>query len=1222
MAETSLAGLALLPLGPRINTAMMQAAGIPQLLPNPATTFEVVRRLQGVLGPAIAWIISAGMMAATVVYVSYLVMSATCLVSERGLRLVDNAIVDIHPEQIGKSLRKSSKSGVMRWGSELVLFPFETVVVLVRGVLKTLLILFVWGPPLVVVIVITYSAIHVEMSPPEMAEGAVTTVDALIFGYHAAAVPINIGLDGSTAAFLPLFNTNVVNGVALIRLIYENVIKELINADGDFSTNSGANPDAYRDNLKESVTHLNGVEGLIGNTNQFGRRLSDNTTLPYNIPEELYDVWPILATHAPVASRERRRNMASSNPFAPEYADGQYLNLKPLWNVVHLVMNTLTLLLDLYYRVQLIILEIVLILIRPVIEFVGDIIANIMMILGCGALDPVCFLRQMAQLFITGLIAFANLIIRGFNLGISFGSSETGPLGLIPDNNVVGCKGGEFNSAVRCNCAGNLFEFKGGIFPGVEECGPVTYMCDDSLVPSTGHFTEYRIEGASKTALLSSTSRDDACKHSRRALTAAGSLENMEAHGLYGCYHVCLHGEVLVELCPLDVHATLVPKELDADPHVLVYKGVCEDHHHAGPGPRRHLAAMPHSSVSSYVKSLFTSAPHTTVATVDERARKEQDVKHARERAHTEAHVSRASFEKLIWTTIEDSQSDNPTTTTFEGKNFECSFPRVMDPKSDNVATRYTDQLCMLELASLSSKANTVTESSYVASAATAWMNRAGVATSGRRLADETNAQRARRMRAEGLVGLAEIVRVRVAKMKMLMHHPGTLAERIDILTQPSESMDAVHRRLQASATRGDASGGTTFWQNSWQHSSAILERGHANLLEMTALMSDHAPATHRRNLAAATTNNGIFRPRLVCGATQISCADGKTCVERVNRASCPYPEQWSASVYVKHALHMMRLSVGSLDPLTWVQDAFACWESYETNDETNPYSISNRYTPHDDPKLRWCPLLVRDVPFRFPAVKFNLARSISESCTDNGCDCDNYITGQWRMDVEAIHDVPYFIYARVYNALVGARWALAQMTEGSSIDTAWKHVFGPFTRVLPVWVPNLFNTTGYFGTYQQQLLCFWFHFGSFMYVFFMVCVFTILYVGMGGAVSYVMWRIYMLADYFVSLAIERAFKENAHESRLVDENDKLAGLMGHDDHGKLGGSVARLERKERVKASVARASLTLRSAFFAHVAEREKLNRAIDERLLPANLEALVRRAVDAAVADALKNS
>ncbi len=570
--------------------------------------------------------------------------------------------------------------------------------------------------------------------------------------------------------------------------------------------------------------------------------------------------------------------------------------------------------------------------------------------------------------------------------------------------------------------------------------------------------------------------------HTRRALTAYGNLLNMEEHGRYGCYTVCTN-HTLFEVCPPEqTWHHIRNKEYEAGggiPHVVFHKGHCEK------DPRRRLGVTPMSAETfgSYLSDAFKLNQHETIQVVSEKEREEADARHQRARDGISNEQTKKELHDSLWKSLDAAETN------------ECKLPKTVG-EEDNAVTRYTDWLCIVKTSI--AQPTKATKDTYIKK------------RKGRELNE--NEQNF----AHSVIDFSEVVKIRFALAKMMLVLPGSISDRVGMLSTHSQATIDLRRRL----------GHTDFvMSNSYTHMEYKITQGARRLTETMAIESDIRKYHRGRMLAdSSATHIGVFAPRHACPANQVRCPDGTTCVLRTKRADCPAPTSSNPFAQIRWGFHLVHITFEGGDIRVWIRGWALCWHTYQVNDKTNPFSISNiGKTKADNPSMTWCFPLIEDFPYRVPRVIWDVGQVVAEQCVGGVCSCPLYSTELWTLDADWIKGIPLFLKARLQNGLLSIQYMFTHFfgLQGSFVDNAWYSVWS--WLYLPDWFLRLFGDQGHPGSTGQKNFCSVLHLGSVFYLLFMTLVFIVLWIGAMPFFFYLLFKVILIADAFsTGLCLER----------------------------------------------------------------------------------------------------
>lgn len=716
-------------------------------------------------------------------------------------------------------------------------------------------------------------------------------------------------------------------------------------------------------------------------------------------------------------------------------------NAQPILDVLESIALLFSQILIIIGQFLVLALKLILALFAPVLPAVLDLLASIMQPIFCVIENIPCGILEIFNIAVEGAVGllngFLSAILNPFTS--LFGVGAISPI-VAPN---IGCGGGDLSN-VACACS--------SYFAGIQPCSDVSYSCSTD---SNGLFTEYTTQNGVVTAGPASQDRSVACHHSRRMLTALGYMVNMGLAGQgLGCQTSCING-TLIRACPV------VGVE-----HMLYMEGSCGAEGWMGTGRRALGTDEEHAD---YLHQFFElEAPPVFVNTARRRtesvkaaaarAREAERAGEARQRAGGHAGITRAEVEAKI--------RENLRSVNGAGV-LECDFPTTANAESDNIVSRHSDLLCMMERSSMHGAVERDAQMAHAAARAVEFAHKRP-----RRVLGESEDD-------HSLVHFAASLRVRASSHSAVGG--------IDSIITP-----ITRRRSLEEETAGPA-----VLETGVKHTFSSIRR---ELSELKGVVDGHT----QRGRSLSDSSSNIFRSKKKEACPNYLCYDGVTCL--VDKKLCPAVSVYTPTIAINYAVWKIDVATGDLDERFVISSAFHCFEMLEANPETDPQNARNinRDVLHD-PNMRWCAPMVKPFLIRFQKVDINLRKTMETNCAGGVCSCDGYFAGNYDTTHWWFRGMPYYEYARIHNAAASLQWSISDLlTRGTAFDEVWQEFFSPLKDRLPLWFVRLWGDQGHAGSIGTQRMCAFIHGGSVVWVIIVVRLVVIFYFGFRELFYYV----------------------------------------------------------------------------------------------------------------------
>jgi hypothetical protein len=215
---------------------------------------------------------------------------------------------------------------------------------------------------------------------------------------------------------------------------------------------------------------------------------------------------------------------------------------------------------------------------------------------------------------------------------------------------------------------------------------------------------------------------------------------------------------------------------------------------------------------------------------------------------------------------------------------------------------------------------------------------------------------------------------------------------------------------------------------------------------------------SRRRHLAIAGTGIGIFQSQARASCAAYLCPGEVACV--TDKTTCPEPSVWTLSTAIAWYALQLEINLDQVDFITYAGAAIQCWLNYDTNEATNPYTVSRLFGDIDntgnDPNIVYCWPMVQKFPWGFAHLsQFDFLLWLQSECNSlEGCSCTDYFPTSitFGYGIVWFESQPYFVWARIYNALI-VLWSFFAflLTRNTFLDYGWQYFWGAFQS--PQWL-------------------------------------------------------------------------------------------------------------------------------------------------------------------------
>jgi hypothetical protein len=1027
--------------------------------------------------------------------------------SVRGWRT--NQIFDSEGGSAAVSLKKLTPVWFVRFFVvDLLGTLVEFVLLFIQGLLDTLIRLASLSLPIFVLYLLTTTMLPLQTNPAGLFSAVDGTETLAVNTMNAASGLANFVSSFCLAVLLMPWNAVVHTGFTLLEITFAAFsIGDSFGQTGDIGSNIASG-------VSSSTQFLD-----------FGRRLEED------------------------AAAQRRLAGDSGRNYAG------FLTTLTQYSIL------LAQILDLVGSIFLLFYALILAVIAPIIGIFVAAVADIAQIVVCAVVNGLCAFLEALGVALSAVVTLLNVtIITGINgiinsITSAFGASNSAVIPFIPAPD-VGCSA-DVLASVPCSCS--VF------FTNVRPCDGATYTCSVDSV--TGLWTEYTNSNGVTTPGTANANKAVACTRSRRMLSTFGYVLNMQAAGTgLVCHTACLNNTAF-EVCPFVPPPPLSPSwftpSLPAPPppHALTYLGQCE----SGSGRRLESGWESHPHVEFRHASLFLQKFFEVAAppVVRSSSAKRRDlggggggmpfrtgkwvagiVESTSSMIFPSESIAETSAAAASSAASANSLLSDPTPGVVNkmkadfakfGLAQNSEFPEVV-PLPDTALSRYVDMVKVAQVVMTHSSRRRATHASSVSSSARAWAD------------VELAKQRAVLPSGRVLRLLAGIESVKVAA-----HYADALShENVPILHRllvTEETVEGGSRRSMHDRPVGDSSAARiahALRRNLWgqerdeEHTGTLESATHfSRRLMMDAYEELHKASrlsqerlARRRELTQVSdsglTTRNIFVSPEKAACLNYLCPDS-SCV--VDRKRCRTPTVWTLGVAVDYISLEASLFASDLDERVVLARITKCRNGLKAAPHTDPFNLYNLgKNVLEDPSIVWCSPMLAPFAYKFPTVDANLREFMLATCGDVGCSCDSYYDGAYDVTNSWFRDMPFFVLSRIHDGLLTFQWFFSTwVAVPLGIGAAWEKFFSPLYAVglVPLWFQTLFSTQGQLGSYNTQLLCAITHIPSFLYIIFLLLIFTCIFLGFRRCILYVGLKLFSLSilpfELFISYMIDTA---------------------------------------------------------------------------------------------------
>jgi hypothetical protein len=821
--------------------------------------------------------------------------------------------------------------------------------------------------------------------------------------------------------------------------------------------------------------------------------------------------------------------------------------------------------LDLLGSLVLLLYALILSIVAPMVGTIIATIAAIAQLAVCAITNVACAFLEFLGIGLTAVVTFLNnTIITGINgfinsITSAFGSSNSAVIPFIPVPD-VGCPASVLES-VSCSCS--VF------FTNVRPCDGATYTCSVDSV--TGLWTEYTLSNGLTTSGTANANKAVACTRSRRMLSTFGYVLNMQAAGTgLVCHTACLNNTAF-EVCPTfperpDLGPSWFTPSLPAPPppapHALTYLGRCE----SGSGRRLETGWESHPHVefrhaSLFLQGFFEVAAPPVVRSLSTRRNLRGGgggggglqssagawvagvIDSTSAAIFPSESIAETSAAAASAATSANSLLSDPTPGVVNkmkadfakfGLAQNSEFPEVV-PLPDTALSRYVDMVKVAQVVMTHSSRRRATHASSVSSSARAW---AEVELAKQRAAPPSG-------RVLRLLARIESVKVAAHYADALSHENVPLLHRL--LVTEEETVEGGSRRSLHDRPVGDSSPARIahalrrhLWgqERDEEHTGTLESATHfSRRLMMDAYEELHKASRlsqerlARRRELTQVSDSGLITRNIFVSPEKAACLNylcpDSSCV--VDRKRCRTPTVWTLGVAVDYISLEASLFASDLDERVVLARITKCRNGLKAAPHTDPFNLYNLgKNVLEDPSIVWCSPMLAPFAYKFPTVDANLREFMLATCGDVGCSCDSYYDGAYDVTNSWFRDMPFFVLSRIHDGLLTFQWFFSTwIAVPLGIGAVWEKFFSPLYAVglIPLWFQTLFSTQGQLGSYNTQLLCAVTHIPSFLYIIFLLLVFTCIFLGFRRCILYVGLKLFSLAvlpaELFISYMID-----------------------------------------------------------------------------------------------------
>lgn len=245
------------------------------------------------------------------------------------------------------------------------------------------------------------------------------------------------------------------------------------------------------------------------------------------------------------------------------------------------------------------------------------------------------------------------------------------------------------------------------------------------------------------------------------------------------------------------------------------------------------------------------------------------------------------------------------------------------------------------------------------------------------------------------------------------------------------------------------------------------------------------------------------------CLEDEYLCPNRRQCVPENSKASCEYDPNTDVSILDKtrQFVHDVSVRVESVDAYAIFQDVVQCWKDYKKYPVTYPLTHENIFAAPGKSKAVYCLPLWAPTEWRFERWEYSGIRKwVSSLCGKQAlvrsCMCPQYYAGIFEWSDISWDVVTLTAETRFFNGLISSQFLFAEFINKvvvfTWVNVVWLAIWSTIelgfstlnfgSPVLPKWWIHLFDADRYSSLSKDtEWFCYWYHFGSFAYFWFMI---------------------------------------------------------------------------------------------------------------------------------------